>query len=279
MSKWLPQARRRHRRAFDMPAGPARSPRRFPARLAGLGRLPQHEVEGVVLGLVDLDPGAAAQILDPPIRQGAVGGKRADVVVDVPIRPRVCRAAFDQSLHHRDDRLDVVCRARLQVRREHAERAAVLVHVLGKTLREQVEVLAVLVRAGDDLVVDIGDVAYVGHPVAQAAQIAGDHVERHQHPRVAEMAVVVDGHAAHVHPHVSGLDGTELLFRSGQRVVDPQHGRRPNPRGGWKQRADLVAHSSCSWTPLTSVSLPRGLPGSRTLRCRRRCQGALPPLS
>ena len=227
----MPQAGRGHRRALDVPARPARTPRRPPARLAGLGRLPQHEVEGVVLGLVDLDPGAAAQVLDLPIRQGSVGGKGAHVVVDVPVRTLVGGATFDQPLHHRDDGLDVVGRVRLHVRIQDAEGTAVLVHVPGEALRERAEVLAVLVRAGDDLVVDVGDVAHVRHPVAPAAQIAHDHVERHQHPRVAEVAVVVDGHAAHVHPHVPGLDRTELLLRPGQGVVDPQHGRRPNPLG------------------------------------------------
>ena len=214
-----------------MPAGPARTPRRLPARIAGLRRLPQHEVERIVLRFVDLDPGTAAQVLEPPIRQCSVGGKRAHVVVDVAIRAAVGGPALDQPLHHRDDRIDVVRRARLRVRLQHAECAAVLVHVLGEAPREHVEVLTVLVRAGDDLVVDVSDIAHVRHPVAQAAQIADDHVERHQHPCVAKMAVVVDGHAAHVHPHVPGLDRTECLFRSCQRVVDRQHGRRPNPWG------------------------------------------------
>ena len=225
------EAGRGHRGALDVPARPARTPRRVPARLAGLRRLPQHEVEGIVLRLVDLDPGAAAQVLDLPIRQCPVGGKGAHVVVDVPVRALVGGAEFDQPLHHGDDGLDVVGGVRLHVRLQHPEGAAVLVHVPGEALRERAEVLAVLVRAGDDLVVDVGDVAHVRHLVAQAAQVAHDHVERHQHPRVAEVAVVVDGHAAYVHPHAPGLDRTEFLLRSRQGVVDPQHGRRPNPWG------------------------------------------------
>ena len=34
------------------------------ARLAGLGRLPQHEVERIALGLVDLDARAGAQVVE-----------------------------------------------------------------------------------------------------------------------------------------------------------------------------------------------------------------------
>jgi hypothetical protein len=64
MSKLLAEQLRRHRRAFDVPAGPAPAPRRFPRRLAGLGRLPQHEVERVALGFVDLDARAGAQVVE-----------------------------------------------------------------------------------------------------------------------------------------------------------------------------------------------------------------------
>ena len=50
----------RHRRALDVPAGPARAPRRRPRRLAGLRRLPQREVDRAALALVDLDARAGA---------------------------------------------------------------------------------------------------------------------------------------------------------------------------------------------------------------------------
>ena len=51
-----------------MPAGAARAPWRVPGRLAGLGALPQGEVERVALVRVDLDPGAG-----PQLGQGAAG--------------------------------------------------------------------------------------------------------------------------------------------------------------------------------------------------------------
>src|SRR4051812_33181243 len=38
-----------HRRAFDVPAGPARSPRAVPLWLARLGGFPQGEIAGVAL--------------------------------------------------------------------------------------------------------------------------------------------------------------------------------------------------------------------------------------
>ena len=45
-----PRYMRGHRRALEVPAGPAAAPRRRPGRLARLGRLPQREVERVALG-------------------------------------------------------------------------------------------------------------------------------------------------------------------------------------------------------------------------------------
>ena len=167
-----------------MPAGAARTPRGIPASAHLASRISTARSREGRPSPRRSPPGAAAQILDPPVRQRAVGWKRAHVVVDVPVRAAIRNALFDQPLHHRDDRPDVMRRMWFHVRVEHPESAAVLVHVSGEALRQRTEVFPVLVRAGDDLVVDVGDVAHVGHPVAQTAQVADDRVEHHEHPRV-----------------------------------------------------------------------------------------------
>ncbi len=69
-----------HGRALDVPAGPTRSPRARPRRLAGLGALPEGEVPRVALALVDLDAGARDQLVEILARQPPIGGK--------PARPR-----------------------------------------------------------------------------------------------------------------------------------------------------------------------------------------------
>jgi len=72
----LAQQPDRHGRALDVPAGPARTPGRLPRRLAGLGRLPEGEVDRGTLALVDLDPGAGRlqQVVEPAVGEVAVAG-------------------------------------------------------------------------------------------------------------------------------------------------------------------------------------------------------------
>ncbi|MNR14934.1 hypothetical protein D3C85_1314340 [compost metagenome] len=126
--------------------------------------------------------------------------------------------------------------ARLLVRAQDIEACLVLVHGGDHAIDQRLEGLAVVVGALDDLVVDVGDIAHIGHLIATLAQPAGDHVERHHHPRVTDMAEVVNRHAAHVHAHLVVHQRFEDVFAFGQRVVDREHwnslettGRRSGP--------------------------------------------------
>ncbi|MDT4843544.1 hypothetical protein FQZ97_774780 [compost metagenome] len=206
-----------------MPTRTPRSPRRLPARLARLGALPEHEVQRVFLGLVDLDARTDAQVLDLLARQLAIADEPADPVVDVAIARGIGEALVDQGLDHLVHAGDVAGGARLGIRAQHAQARLVLVHGRDHALDQRLERLAVLVGAADDLVVDVGDVAHVGQVVAALAQPAGDHVERHHHPRMADMAEVIDGHAADVHAHLVADQRLEVFLGLAQRVVDLQH--------------------------------------------------------
>ena len=90
------------------------------------------------------------------------------------------------------------------------------------TAREGLDRLAVFLRAADDLVVDVGDIADISHAVAARAQPALHHVENHQDARVTEMAVVVYGHAADVHAHLFLPQRHELLLCPAKGVEDLQ---------------------------------------------------------
>ena len=93
-----------HRRAFDVPARPARPDRGLPGRLAGLGALPQREVADVVLAvLVGLDPLPHPEPLGIEAGQPAVRRPRRDPEEDRAVVGPVGVAPLEERLDQRDD--------------------------------------------------------------------------------------------------------------------------------------------------------------------------------
>ena len=78
---------------------------------------------------------------------------------------RISMARGDQPLDHRDHLRDVFGRARLDVGRQIAERRHVLVEDRRGAAGQRLDRLAVLAGGGDNLVLDIGDVADIAHMV------------------------------------------------------------------------------------------------------------------
>ena len=193
------EERGRHGGALDVPAGPARAPGRVPRRLAGLGVLPQDEVERIALGFVDLDPRTGPQVGEALAGEPAVAGEARHRVHDIPVGGQVGVILCQQLRHHGDDLRHVLRGARLMIRALDAEPPAILVHGRDEAFGELARRLAILGGAPDDLVVYVGDVAHVGEAVAAMAQIAAHDVEHEQHARVADVHVVVHREAAHVH--------------------------------------------------------------------------------
>ncbi|MCY1535401.1 hypothetical protein D9M68_708030 [compost metagenome] len=231
-----------------MPARTTGAPGRFPARLAWFGALPQDEIQGIFLDLVHFDAGTDLQLVDLSPRQLAVALELAHPVVDVAIAGRVGEALVDQGLDHLVHAGDMAGGTRLDVRTQNREARLVLVHRSDHALHQRFERLAVLVGATDDLVVDIGDVAHVGEVIAAMAQPARHHVEGHHHPRMADMAEVIDGHAADIHAHLVADQRLQGLLGLAQGVVDRQ-------RHHWPQESRRV-----------TVRLNTGLPGCESFR-------------
>ncbi len=97
----FPQDVQRHDHALGVPARTARAPRRLPAGLTGLGRLPEGEIDRRALAgfLAHLHPGADPEALDGLASQQAVVGhalgREVDAVtadVGVPGRRSVARS-------------------------------------------------------------------------------------------------------------------------------------------------------------------------------------------
>ena len=83
--------------------GPARAPGRRPAGLAGLAVLPQHEVQRIALGFVDLHARAGAQVFELLARQLAVAGETRHRIHHVAIGRGIGMPARDQRLDQRHD--------------------------------------------------------------------------------------------------------------------------------------------------------------------------------
>ena len=161
---------------------------RRPGRLAGLRRLPQHEVHRVALVGRDLDARAGLHLVERALRQPAVVRHRRHAEQHV-VFGHIGMAGRDQPLDQRLHLGDVLGRARLDRRPQAAERIHVLVELplglLGdeadRLVQRQVRIL--LRRARVDLVVDVGDVAHVGDVVGavEVPQQPEQHVE-HDRP-------------------------------------------------------------------------------------------------
>ena len=212
-----------HRRTFDVPARSPVAPGAGPGRFARLGVLPKHEIERIVFGLGNFDALACVQVVERLARKLAVAGKIADRIIDVTVRRQIgelFRLKLANDFLHL---LDILRGARLVIRLDHAQRGCIFIHGGNETRRQGIHRFLVLSRALDDLVVDIRNVADVGHLIAGRAQPARHHVEHHHHTGVTEVAVVVDGHAADVHAYLPGHQRLEFLFFATQGVIDLQH--------------------------------------------------------
>ena len=215
-----PQGGVDHRRALDMPAGPAGAPGAVPHRLAGLGRLPQHEVGGVTLVGGDLDPGAGDHVLHRPAGQLAVVGEAFDAEQHMALGG-VGAAVLDQPADHPLDIVDVSRGPGGEVGRQHPKRAHVGVVDGGEAVGDGADRHALRRGGGVDLVVHVGDVAGIDHGLGavDVAQHAKQQVEGHRRPTVADVGVGIDRRAADIHRHPLGIGGNEPAFFAGHGVM------------------------------------------------------------
>ena len=197
---------------------------------------------GSCLADIDLDALAGAQVVERLARQLAVAGKFAHRVVHVAVGRLVGEAVVLPAWRSWSSICGTysVARGSWSGRSTPSASASSCIAAMKRSVSCWI-VSPFSAGALDDLVVDVGDVAHIGHVVAARPQPAADHVEHHHHARMAEVAVVVHGHAAHVHAHLAGFDGRENLFVPVQGVVDPEHGwgisrRCPARSKLWKDR-------------------------------------------
>ena len=217
----------RHRGAFQVPSRPSRAEGAVPARLPRAGRLPEHEVAGVVLVIfVGVHPGARADAAGVQAGELAVLGPAADAKVRrTGVAIGVARAldASDEPEHLGN----VLGGRRNPLGSLQAKRAAVLeerVYVPPGVLPDR-DALARCRR--DDLVLHVRDVHHVQEVPAGLPQMPPEDVLEGKRAQVADMDVVVDGRPAGVHPDGPAVSGLERLDSPAQAVVKLESHQAP----------------------------------------------------
>ncbi len=219
-----------HGHALGVPARAAVAPRRRPGGLAGLGQLPEHEVEGAALLL----PPALVHPLGGPQVPEVLLGQEA-VALDLRHRQVhtvggwVGRSLLDELLYDLDHPL---YEGRGPWRLGGTE-GAEPVHrrpPLGLVPAcQHAGVLPPLVGPVDDVVVDVGDVRDVAYPQAAPLEESAEDVVGEDGPAVAHVGQVVDGGPADVQRHLAGIAEAELADEPGCRVVQPEHALSVEP--------------------------------------------------
>lgn len=207
----------RHRRALQVPAGAAAAPRGLPAGLAGLGRLPHGEVAGVPLAGLAV-AGGLEQVVQLLVGQAQVLRERLHVEVDVAVG-LVGVAALDEAAHHLDHLGDMAGRARFVRRRQATEDGVAVVERALVLVPDRPPGAALVGRLGDDLVVDVGDVADERDLVAAVGEPAAHDVEVQARADVPDMRCGLHGGTTQVDRDTTRLERGEVTNLPGTGVV------------------------------------------------------------
>ena len=105
----------------------------------------------------------------------------------------------------------------------HTKTCSILIHCRNKTPGQLLDRFVIFCGTFDDFIVYVRNVAHIVHLITRGPQPALHHIEHHHHPGMAQMTIVVDGHAADVHVDFARNYGREFLFFSRERIVYFQH--------------------------------------------------------
>ena len=212
-----------------MPTGPPSPVCTGPFGILGLcwlGRLPKHKIKRIELAVCNGHALASPQFVQTFATQFAVTGETTHRVVHVALGCPVGQALGFQFVDDGQHVIHILCRTGFVVRAFDAQGVCIVAQCLNHAVGQAADAFAVFNCTADDLVVNIGDVANVGHSVARCLEPTLNDIKCHHGPRMTQMAQVVHSHAAHVHADMTGFNGLESLALSRKRVVNMQTHRQ-----------------------------------------------------
>ena len=202
-----------------MPSRTAATPGAVPAGLAVIGGFPQDEVRRIALVGGDLHARAGDLVVARTAGKAAVIRHRRDAEQYMPLG-LVGMALADQGIDDGDHAGDVRGRARFVIRGGAAECAPVPGEGGGGAFGQLGDGDAVGFRLGDDLVLDIGDVPYIGHLRIEMTQETDEDIEHDEGTRIADVNALIDRRAADIDTHMAGFQWLEPFLAACQRVVN-----------------------------------------------------------
>ena len=220
-----------HGRALDVPARISASPGGIPhhglfAELA-VGE-PEHEVLGIAFVGVDIDSGAALEVVEIQLCKSAVLREGVDGEIDVSAC-HIGVAAGLEALDQIDHLLDVLCGGTDDIGPDDVQAVVVLEEGIGVELGDIPDAAARFTGALGHLVFalipvsgEVSDIGYVHYMLDFIAGMAKHTLERVLEdvcPEVADVGVVVDSRAAAVESDETFSDGFELLDGPGHGIV------------------------------------------------------------
>ena len=195
----------------------------------GLARFHSTKSSGSRLCLVDLDARAGAQVREllagqlAVVREASRRNRSTSPLAPTYALPLATSVAIIATISG----MNAVARGSWSGR-QHAEGGEVLVHRVDVARGQRLDRLALLARALDDLVVHVGDVPHVVHPVAARPEPAAHDVEGDLRARVARRGCgrrpSCRRRTCRPSPATSG---SKRLLAAGHRVVDLEHRRQP----------------------------------------------------
>ena len=141
--------------------------------------------------------------------------------------------AFYKGFDHANDLFNMVGDPRLRVRLGSVQCCHILMVGSRETFSDHADRLAGFDRCRIDLVVNVGDVAYIGHVRIEQMQQPCEYIKNNSRPGVTNVRKVVHRWPTHVHPDTVREQCFQLLLAASQTVIQKDRvGRGVSHRAG-----------------------------------------------